>query len=460
MQLNNYYHEASRQNIAPLFLGSATWVVLVALAYAIVLIAPGDAPLPLLVVLSGMIMTGSLAHATVSNSSRPLLLLVSIYFCSFYILPGLLHAQMESFPFFGSRYDQHTLHQASKILFVFTICFLLPYYLTTRSQAATAEKPTGGTEDTLRMGRCAVSMLVLGLIAYLAAGPSTFMTNRGDITAGMQSSPLELIFVSLAKSCSFFSLVLGIMVYSRTKEKFWLGFLVISASLLLITNLPTTTARSQIAAYVIAAALIFFKTTVARRVGFIALILLGQVTIFPMLSNLARGDSNTEDLSIIDYLSTHGDFDGFQSTINVYLFTEGAGFGYGRQLASAVLFFIPRGWWPGKSIGTGGDTAEFMGYSFNNLSAPLPAEFFVDFGWIGLVLLSAIAGWVFARVDRYFHVSVIEGYKTSMLAPALLCGFSFILMRGALVGVLGPIVLSVSLALLVKVYCTRENRPH
>lgn len=169
-----------------------------------------------------------------------------------------------------------------------------------------------------------------------------------------------------------------------------------------------------------------------------------------MLSELARGDIELFfQTSTIEYLSAHGDFDGLQSTINIVKMSSEQGFEYGRQITSAALFAVPRSYWPEKSIGTGGEAGYFMGYPFVNLSAPLPAEFYIDFGYFGLILFSLAFSYFCSRIDVAYGNMQKKNFHLGLVFPSVFYGYLFILMRGALVGVVGPVFLSLFVVLLV-----------
>jgi hypothetical protein len=70
-----------------------------------------------------------------------------------------------------------------------------------------------------------------------------------------------------------------------------------------------------------------------------------------------------------------------------------------------------------------------------NLSSPMFLDFYVDFGWVGVVVGMAVVGWASGRGDQLFasRVNRLRDriYATDLLVP-LLAGYSFILLRGPL----------------------------
>jgi len=70
------------------------------------------------------------------------------------------------------------------------------------------------------------------------------------------------------------------------------------------------------------------------------------------------------------------------------------GIGWGRQLLGDVLFFVPSSVWHTKPLATGIAIGNYLimhhGGWFTNLSAPLPAEGYIDFGNVGAALYGAV----------------------------------------------------------------------
>jgi hypothetical protein len=182
--------------------------------------------------------------------------------------------------------------------------------------------------------------------------------------------------------------------------------------------------------------------------------LIGVTTIFPLISNVSRGSPGSALLqNSLQYYSTSGDFDGFQSIMNIYLMVQTEGLSLGTHLLSDLFFFVPRSIWPGKAMGTGGEAAMFMGYPFINISGPLPAELFADFGWVGVAVGGGLAGYACAAMDAGRRLDAIGGSRLGRLVYAMMAGFVMIVMRGSLLGIIGPVLLGISMASLLRRAC-------
>jgi hypothetical protein len=82
-----------------------------------------------------------------------------------------------------------------------------------------------------------------------------------------------------------------------------------------------------------------------------------------------------------------------------------------------LLFWIPRAIWPGKPVGTSFDFAEFAGLSAHNVSFPLTAELYVDFGILGVLLGMYILGVIYRRLDAWLCRPREAGSLSAYLVP-------------------------------------------
>ena len=90
-----------------------------------------------------------------------------------------------------------------------------------------------------------------------------------------------------------------------------------------------------------------------------------------------------------------------------------------------------------------------MHFDYTNLSAPLPAEMYVDFGVLGVCLIPILIGIALKTLDRGAQHVIVNGHPFgSRLLYGGVIGFSVILCRGALLAVSGPIYLYFGIAYL------------
>jgi hypothetical protein len=125
------------------------------------------------------------------------------------------------------------------------------------------------------------------------------------------------------------------------------------------------------------------------------------------------------------------DYDSFGQLVNGYLVAERDGIVPGRQLLGVFLFAVPRKLWDDKPVDSGILIANVRGYSFTNLSAPLWIEFYLNGGWILLILGMFGLGWWLHRIDT----GIERQFNTAGMPALLSCVLPFymmILLRGSL----------------------------
>jgi hypothetical protein len=129
------------------------------------------------------------------------------------------------------------------------------------------------------------------------------------------------------------------------------------------------------------------------------------------------------------------DYDQSTMTGNGVWFVENAGHTAGRQLLGAVLFWVPRTLWPSKPVDTGTLIGIAMQDRNVSLSGPLWLEFWIDFGYPGLIVGFAAVGYGANRLDGAFS-SRIDSARRSVYASdifmPMIAGYTFILLRGSL----------------------------
>ena len=132
------------------------------------------------------------------------------------------------------------------------------------------------------------------------------------------------------------------------------------------------------------------------------------------------------------------DFDGFQQVANSVLYVREIGHSLGHYTVSAFAYFIPRSWWEGKATPASLDVAGNRGYAFTNLSLPLHAELYIEFGLIGMAICMVAFGWLCASSDSSWLLG--SASRLGLLAPVLSMAMLGIL-RGPL-GSLAPVYLT------------------
>ena len=102
---------------------------------------------------------------------------------------------------------------------------------------------------------------------------------------------------------------------------------------------------------------------------------------------------------------TDGNFDAYVMFMKTQKYVQANGITYGKQLLGAIFFFIPRSLWNSKPYGSGYTihVAEGKTGAAANVSCPLPAEGYINFGILGVVFFAAVLACVIRKLDKDFY---------------------------------------------------------
>jgi oligosaccharide repeat unit polymerase len=397
----------------------------------------------LMLLLSLAILTSGLVFSLTSDEERVTEFYCYIYFLLFFLIPGYIHLATGRFPFFSMVYSDEFVVGASICVLLFSMFFLVGYAVCHQYQAV-PWRPTSSQPKKRAGYELPLLYIAISVIIAVSFGIRNYTASRAEIEELLPYvTPAILVWLTLPRILAFVALLIC-LVGLKQRSSWPAIFLTLLAAAIFVTlNLPTTIPRFLLFSYVIIVITVFVPLTKRRKIILLTVFVIGQFTIFPAIALLSRGDiDELFSSSLIEYFVTNGDFDGFQSTINVVRYADSSGYRYGLNLLSAALFFLPRELWPGKSMGTGGEAAAFNGYDFINISAPLPSEFYVDFGMAGAVIGGFLFGALLSKIDFEIRARRAAGDTFQLFCPATITGYLFIILRGSLVGVLGPVVLT------------------
>jgi hypothetical protein len=181
--------------------------------------------------------------------------------------------------------------------------------------------------------------------------------------------------------------------------------------LVLITENPHTEKRNAIGPVYIALLLVLFHNWFATQGRRLLLLVIGMVLVFPVIAIFTKDLSQTlSGLSLSqfsDEIADHYFSINYDSWANIYTAMEIVkvhGLQWGHQLLGSLLFFVPSSVWGGKPLATGIFLGQYLitNYSmwFTNLSAPLVAEGYLDFGPGGVIAYALAMAWFVVFLNR------------------------------------------------------------
>lgn len=213
----------------------------------------------------------------------------------------------------------------------------------------------------------------------------------------------------------------------------------------LIINNPISTPRFWFGCVVLSYCFVFLmrinlKTSLNWLVS--SVLIFSIIIVFP-LADIFRRSTDVDIINSIrntnfgSIIFVSPNFDAFQQIMNTMVVVEMEGFRYGIQLLSALFFWVPRSIWSAKSFGSGQVVAEELNYNYTNLSSPIWAEFYLDFGLVGVVVVSLAIG-VFLKFASQL------GAKNYAVMLAFFSAYQTYFLRGSLISTLAFLFLALA----------------
>lgn len=364
-------------------------------------------------------------------------------------------------------------------------CFLL-YFGVVPAQAITNGffplfGPTAGIQYSL--GELVQAMLIVLAFALpfaLTGLPGLVSINyrRGSLEASDSISPLALLFISAAIPIAFLAFVsfsgglanvLQPRVERDTESVQFVAYIFLALGCVCTLNLVAQWRSGRWPALVIApiciAALLMQAVLVnifnssrffligswlpillialkgrLRFTHVYILLMAGIFFVMPFLSISTRYGSGGADGSVSinaveESVFLIRDVDIFETLTHTVGYVSHWGYWWGENLLAILLFFVPRSIWPDKPIVggllVGDELYQLQTATTPNLSFFIAGDAYLDFGFIGVVLVGLISGAVFHRM--------IRGKREEMgdYQSLILIGVIPILMRGPVGAVIG-----------------------
>lgn len=372
-------------------------------------------------------------------------------------LAPLAQLRMDIFPTTIARIDHTLIAMGSLIAIVGCCAFLLGTLadnaMLLRRRPGTAQQ--GGhtsrvfTIDHTRLLLLTAFAVVLNVYYLSKVGWIQFVKSRDESFAAYDAIWQPGTPGAMVRGCSFMALLMAFVALVRFRRELRravalglpdsagalrmnLALILLVGALLANSMNPISNARYLSGTAILGAATALGLAATRNRFRTMAVsFLLGLLVVFPLADAFRYGrEANFKAANPIEALISP-DYDSFGQLVNGYLVAERNGIVPGRQMLGVFLFAVPRVFWNDKPVDSGILIANVRGYPFTNLSAPLWIEFYLNGGWILLVLGMFGLGWWLHRVD-----TGIERQFNTVGMPALLsCVLPFymmILLRGSL----------------------------
>ncbi|WP_193598106.1 hypothetical protein [Microbacterium sp. YJN-G] len=236
---------------------------------------------------------------------------------------------------------------------------------------------------------------------------------------------------------------------SRTNRRWALGGAIAAVVLVLLVVNPVASARYTFGTTAFALAVFAgaVATTARARITMLSGIV-GFLALFPLADAFRTADGTATRTGFFEEYLSNPDYDAFWQIANALSYWIDGLVMPGRQAMGSLLFFVPRAIWPDKPTDTGITLAEYRGYSFDNLSAPMWAEALVNGGIIAVVIVFAALGVALRAMDTRMVPAFATGGVWA-IAGAILPVYMTILLRGSLLQATGALAITIVSVLLV-----------
>ncbi|MFI8853389.1 O-antigen polymerase [Streptomyces sp. NPDC053499] len=316
---------------------------------------------------------------------------------------------------------------------------------------------------------CVLAAVGSGVLVVRLGGPAVFFSNRQEISesiagaagaeAGSQAGSAFLRGFGTVPALLALLFLTRWLVVSRAARRrplvpvLWLAML----GLNVVVNNPVSNPRYWFLTVLFSLLFTAFPRSPVMYRAALATGVAVALVVFPFADRFRYEEGADRPRqstgSLLEPL-TMKDYDQTGMLANTVTFVDsGEGHSYGRQLTGTALFFVPRTVWTGKPHDPGTRVGEWMGMPYPNLSSPLWAELWLDFGPLGMALGFAAVGYGAARADRRYARRTAEESRAgpgrwgpgsvAAVAVPLVAGYSFILLRGSLLQGMGRVAIAV-----------------
>lgn len=227
--------------------------------------------------------------------------------------------------------------------------------------------------------------------------------------------------------------------------------LVCTGLLLTIVN-PVSSARYTLGTVVFAIAVYAGAVATSHRTRLtLVATIIGFIFVFP-IADAFRVTTATVDASRTGFFTEYmgnPDYDAFWQIGNAYSYALDGLVQFGQQTLGSLFFWLPRAIWADKPVDTGILLAQYRGYSFDNLSAPLWAEFLVNGGIPVLVIGFLCVGYLLRDMDRRLLPAFTQA-RFWAIVGAVFPVYMTILLRGSLLQATGAVFVAIGCLLVVR----------
>lgn len=366
---------------------------------------------------------------------------VIVFFYIFLFVSPIMQVSEGSFPWYDFYHDED-IETCWWIVFVALVSFEFGHRLPVSRMTSEAIN-----YDVSRLGYYIffyVSILTVFVGVLLNGYESLFLPRNVNFDANDSSVASVMINSGILRVPAVFVLILFAvhilnqnkqLVRTRYRHQF-LMFFILFVIVLTVNNLISTP-RFWVGAIVFSLYMAYLVSEKKGAFHWFALNVAILVFLFPVMDvfrDTLEGNlfHTIGDFNPTSELISNPDFDAFQQQINTVVYVNKFDFQYGLQLFSSLLFFVPRAIWESKSEASGVLVSDGLRYDFFNVSTPIPAELYIDYGYIGVALGMFLLGFIYKKITILYR----QGNILYITLYCFLCSYQVYFFRGSLMAVI------------------------
>lgn len=284
-----------------------------------------------------------------------------------------------------------------------------------------------------------------------------------DVRAAIWTDPATR---SVVYSLAVYPLLVGVGALAMVRRearralKPWYSVAITMCALLLLLVVnPVSSARYSLGTVLFALVIYAGAMTSPTRIRASLMATIGGfVFLFPMADAFRTGVLNVTRDGFFGEYRGNADYDAFWQIANAHSYVLDGLVQFGQQALGSLLFWVPRSLWANKPVDTGILLAQYRGYSFDNLSAPLWAEFLVNGGVGFLVVGFLVVGYLLRAMDtKLLPAFAAAGYWA--IVGAIFPVYMTILLRGSLLQATGAVAVAIACLLFARQWSPGGSAP-
>ncbi len=415
---------------------TAVWWILLCYTAALpfMLIGIGENLLALSFYMNAIIIAFMSRESLLKNRVGPAFASVNIFFLLFfYVAPIYQLVEYRGYLInnYAAPYGQMVL--ANILLFVFMAVFIFFYMRRIRA----THTPFLKVDDS----RVESVFPVFVALAVAMAGWALIVMLTSSVELEDETVSVGNIAVAMRQKIAFaipFT-VLGFYLSRNrfNRSLFLVGFLILLV--LMSKNIVLDRRNALGPVYIAVLFLLLWRGSITSRSVFL-LVGFGLLFVFPIAAifinnpiqswgDLINYESVAREISG-HFVNMH--YDAWANMVAVIQFVETEGLQLGRQLLGTLAAFFPREFWADKPVATGQLLGDYLvlnhGLWFTNISSPFPAEGYIDFGLVGIIVYALALAFYSQRLDFFVN----RGGAIDRTSALYFAFFLTFVMRGSL----------------------------